>query len=422
LDEKMNKSDEVDERKICFVAMGFGKKTDYENQRTLDLDETYDEIIKPAIEAAGMRPIRANEIKHSGIIDVKMYEMLLRADLVIADISTANPNAIYELGVRHALRPFSTIVIKEEAGRFHFDLNHLATLTYKHLGEEIGAKEARRASDALKNIILEVMKNPKPDSPVYTFLPMLAQPKLSEEEFAKLVDMTEAAGEHLSDIIERAKIAASESKHEEAAKLFGAAAELTADNSYLLQQKSLHTYKSAFPSEFLALTDALTIIQSLEPDTSNDPETLGIAGAIYQRLWKIANDPEALDRPIALYERGFVLRGDYYNGENAATCLEQRSIIQTKSSEALFDRMSASKIRVALVNTLQDATQNVDFGERNDKKWVFATLANCLTSIGNVDDAKKYERKFLNEKPSDWEVESFNRGIALMHDYLEKSK
>ena len=39
------------------------------------------------------------------MIDTRMYEMLLRADLVIADISTGNVNAVYELGVRHALKP-----------------------------------------------------------------------------------------------------------------------------------------------------------------------------------------------------------------------------------------------------------------------------------------------------------------------------
>jgi hypothetical protein len=114
---------------LCFVIMGFGKKTDYtDTPRTLDLDATYQAIIKPAVVACGLDCVRADEVSHSGLIDQPMYEMLLRADLVIADISTANPNALYELGVRHALRPYSTIVIKEIDGKFPFDLSHLATL------------------------------------------------------------------------------------------------------------------------------------------------------------------------------------------------------------------------------------------------------------------------------------------------------
>src|SRR5262245_48355995 len=118
--------------KICFVVMGFGKKTDYSKKpRTLDLDRTYEAIIVPAVKDAGLEPIRADKVKHSGVIDQPMYELLLQADLVIADISTANPNALYELGVRHALRPRSTIIMKEIDGKFLFDLNHLATLQYK---------------------------------------------------------------------------------------------------------------------------------------------------------------------------------------------------------------------------------------------------------------------------------------------------
>jgi hypothetical protein len=68
--------------------MGFGKKTDFETGRALDLDRTYRNIIKPAVIAAGLECIRADEIKHSGPIDVPMYEQLLNADVVVADLST----------------------------------------------------------------------------------------------------------------------------------------------------------------------------------------------------------------------------------------------------------------------------------------------------------------------------------------------
>ena len=94
----------------CFVVMGFGKKTDFATGRTLDLDKTYKNIIKPAVENAGFTCIRADEIQHSGMIDVPMYEMLYSADLVVADLSTANLNAVFELGVRYALKPRATNV------------------------------------------------------------------------------------------------------------------------------------------------------------------------------------------------------------------------------------------------------------------------------------------------------------------------
>ena len=52
--------------------MGFGKKTDYPTGRVLDLDKSYKYIIKPASEAAGYQCIRADEIQHSGNINVPM--------------------------------------------------------------------------------------------------------------------------------------------------------------------------------------------------------------------------------------------------------------------------------------------------------------------------------------------------------------
>ena len=85
-------------KKTCFVVMGFGKKTDFQQQKTYDLDKSYRVIIQKAVEEAGLECIRADDVVHAGIIDKPMYELLLGADVVVADLSTANANAIYELG------------------------------------------------------------------------------------------------------------------------------------------------------------------------------------------------------------------------------------------------------------------------------------------------------------------------------------
>lgn len=60
----------------CFVVMGFGRKTDFETGRTLDLDKSYRTIIRPAVIAADLTCERADEIQHSGVIDAPMYERL----------------------------------------------------------------------------------------------------------------------------------------------------------------------------------------------------------------------------------------------------------------------------------------------------------------------------------------------------------
>ena len=79
--------------RTCFVVMGYGKKPDHEQGRVFDLDKSYQDIIKPAVQAAGCDCVRSDEIQHAGNINIPMYEQLLHADLVIADLSTANLNA-----------------------------------------------------------------------------------------------------------------------------------------------------------------------------------------------------------------------------------------------------------------------------------------------------------------------------------------
>src|SRR4051794_10112814 len=167
----------------CFVAMGFGEKTAFyggkKKQRTLNLDKTYENIIKPAVLAAGFECVRADEILHSTVIDKPMYEQLLQADIVVADLSTSNANAIYELGVRHALRPRTTIVMAEKEFTFPFDVARLNILRYEHLGPDIGASEARRVSEELRKRLVAIAAQDEVDSPVFLFLPQL-QPSMQQ--------------------------------------------------------------------------------------------------------------------------------------------------------------------------------------------------------------------------------------------------
>src|SRR5262245_8933110 len=164
----------------CFVIMGFGEKTDFQSspQRVLNLNRTYENIIKPAVEETGHKCIRADEIIHSTVIDKPMYDNLLSADLVIADLSTSNANAIYELGIRHALRPYRTIVMAEKNFSFPFDLNHLSILKYEHLGTDIGVSEVMRVKQLLKDKITTLLGTPDVDSPVFLFIPTLQAPIL----------------------------------------------------------------------------------------------------------------------------------------------------------------------------------------------------------------------------------------------------
>ncbi|AUN31352.1 hypothetical protein C0V82_14735 [Niveispirillum cyanobacteriorum] len=394
----------VDE-KVCFVIMGFGKKLDPASGRLLDLNKTYECIIKPAVERAGMRCVRADEVMHSGLIDNEMYSLLLKADLVIADISTGNPNALYELGVRHTMRPYSTIIMKELDGNIYFDLSHNNIFQYKHMGDDIGYSEAIRAQVDLKNLIEEVMSNPKNDSPVYTYIPNLTQPILSSEQMERVIERMEKTEEIYQSSLGDANSFMRQSDFSSALKPLSLLHARRPNDPYIVQQLALATYKSKQPSIISSLVSAREIINKLEPDNCIDPETLGIAGSINKRLYSATDDESFLNQSIFYYRRGYEVRRDYYNGENYATCLLLKSKIQKDKVEKRYYMMSAQKIFEEVL-LIVSALEESDFSERSDAKWIMATKLNCLRAT-NADYEKFKNFEDLKSKMSEWEYESF---------------
>src|SRR5216110_2944618 len=130
---------------LCFVLMPFGSKPDAAGT-IIDFDAVYKDLIKPAIEEAGLEPLRADEEMTGGIIHKPMFERLILCEFAVADLTTANANVFYELGVRHAVRPASTILLfAEGAGQLPFDVALLRALPYA-LGAD--GRPARAAPDA----------------------------------------------------------------------------------------------------------------------------------------------------------------------------------------------------------------------------------------------------------------------------------
>lgn len=395
-------------KKICFVIMGFGLKTDFSIGKTLDLDKTYKNIIQPAVELSGYQCVRADEIQDSGIIDKSMYALLMQADLVVADISTYNPNAIYELGIRHAVKPYSTIVINAEGStKIPFDLDHTRIFHYKHSGEDIGTDESKRCQSALSDLIATTTKNSLVDSPLYSYLDGINPPKLPKKEYDKIIgELAEKEG-HIFAIVEKAKEHMNESEFSQAAKLWDKASEILPNESYFIQQHALSTYKSKDPSEGAALTDGLRIIEKLDPDNdTNDPETLGLTGAIYKRLYELHDDKEYLKRAIQYYEKGFHVRSDYYTGENYALCLDMIANVETDDDERTFFKVLAKKTRKQILEILEDVIEERDI-VNNEYKWAYATLSNCFYGIGDDEQGRVFEDLFRQTSEASWEIETF---------------
>lgn len=159
--------------KRCFVSMPFGVKIDYRTGRKLDMDVVYQQLVKPAVERAGLQCMRADEIA-TGLIERSIFEQLLSADLVIADLSTASARVAYELGMRHGLRPSATLIIAEE--QHQVDFLTLAVLRYRFDGEQIDDGERERFRSSLTAAVENAATSGSPDSPAYAYLPGLVAP------------------------------------------------------------------------------------------------------------------------------------------------------------------------------------------------------------------------------------------------------
>ena len=112
---------------LCFVLMPFGQKKDpnQPDRPTIDFDAIYRDGIKPAVEDAGLVPVRADEEQTLGIIHKPMFDRLLLCDFAIAELTIPNANVFYELGVRHASRHNTTLPIFADHATVPFDVSLL---------------------------------------------------------------------------------------------------------------------------------------------------------------------------------------------------------------------------------------------------------------------------------------------------------
>jgi tetratricopeptide (TPR) repeat protein len=399
--------------KRCFVIQGYGQKTDYSNGRVLDLDASY-AVIKEAVEDAGLECIRCDEIAHSGVIDVPMYQQLLEADLVIADLSTYNINAAFELGVRYALRPHCTLIVAESQFRNPFDTSHTVMLSYEHLGKDVGAQEARRFRRALKGQIEALRAAQRIDSPVYTYLPQLQPPAAVQASTPRSAPVLEAGGAvamlttgataavpepagrdlSLKQLLETAQQLVDQRLYAPAASLLEELRRQRPHDSDITQRLALAIYKSEQPDAQTALHAARELLRELNPASTNDPQTLGLWGAIHKRLWEHRAHAPYLDASIEGYERGFYLKQDHYNGINLAFMLDVRGELAASSGDmanAITDHTLAARVRREVLRWCADQAERLREVDPMDRYWVLASLWEASLGLGDEPGRLKWE-------------------------------
>jgi TIR domain len=356
---------------VCFVIMGFGQKTDLATGRVLDLDKSYRNIIKPAVIAAGYECVRADEIQHSGVIDVPMYEMLFAADLVLADLSTANQNAIFELGVRLALKPRATIVIAESKYTIPFDANHIVVRHYEHLGFDIGFDETLRMRGELTTLMNALKGGDAVDSPVYNLLPGLQKPMrppATRMRVAAAAAQTQSSEDSYAAQLQTARDAMQAGAFDFAKRKLqdiykdqiapGADGNAKSAPAAIVRELALATYrvgedrakKLGVDQALAGYAEAEGLLRQLDVEKTTDPETLRQWSDIHKHRAEITarstrdrmND---LDEAIDAAERCFVIkRGDYNIAIDLAYLLSLRASMSS-GNDRIADNVLAERIR-----------------------------------------------------------------------------
>lgn len=129
----------------CFVIMPFSDP----------IGNYFQNIYEPAIRKAGLRPIRADaDIFGTGKIIDQIWSGITSAKMLVAELTTRNPNVFYELGLAHALQK-PVVLVSSNGDDVPFDLKHIRVIYYDvndpFWGSKLIDKVAENIVSALNN-------------------------------------------------------------------------------------------------------------------------------------------------------------------------------------------------------------------------------------------------------------------------------
>ncbi|MCC5613362.1 hypothetical protein LC612_43475 [Nostoc sp. CHAB 5834] len=142
----------AEEEKTCFVIMPISDNADYE---TGHFQRVYEYIIKPACKNAGFKPTRADDVKSSNVIIIDILERILNSDMVVCDLSSKNPNVLYELGIRQAF-DLPVTLIKDDITERIFDIQTFRDVPYH---SQLRIDQVDKAIKLLQESIRETFDN-----------------------------------------------------------------------------------------------------------------------------------------------------------------------------------------------------------------------------------------------------------------------
>jgi hypothetical protein len=143
--KKLSVSAKVNADDSCFVVMSFAPP----------IGGYFQTIYEPAIKKAGLRAVRADaDIFGTGKIMDQISSGINTAKVLVAELTTRNPNVFYELGLAHA-KEKPVVLVSSNEGDVPFDLKHIRVIYYDTTdpfwGQKLIDKVAENIISALNN-------------------------------------------------------------------------------------------------------------------------------------------------------------------------------------------------------------------------------------------------------------------------------
>ena len=406
------------------------KKKD-EKGNIIDFDKIYNDFIKPSIEQSGLDPIRADEEQTGGIIHKAMYERLMLCEYAVADLSLLNANVFYELGIRHAIRPHSTITLFESSSRLPFDVNFLRSLPYDRKLKNLEVLK----SELTKKLSNAQSHNKDTDSPLFQLVEGI---KPSNIEHIK-TDIFRKQVEYNKEIKLKLEILRKEKNLEGLLCLeneinietveFGVLVDLFLSYRAVEAFKNMISLVKKMPKPLqhsimiqeqlgFALNrinkrdDAINVLKEIIKNHGNSSETLGILGRVYKDKYKEALEckdnfmaqgylKKAIDTYLEGFESDF---RDAYPGINAITLMDI-------SGDERKDKL----LPIVEYALKQKMKQSCDY-------WDYATLLELSIISENEEEANKVLFNVIDNIREPFEPKTTANNIRMLLEKKQQRK
>jgi tetratricopeptide (TPR) repeat protein len=413
---------------LCFVLMPFGTKTDA-GGRVTNFDSVYRKIIAPAVEQAGLEPVRADEEKIGGTIHKPMFERLMLCHYAVADITGANPNVFYELGIRHALRPSSTVIMFVAGTVIPFDVALVRGIAYN----TDGGGEPVDTESTVKVIaehLRAARQTPHDDSPIFQLVDVVPTGQVDHEKtdvFRTQLDYSKRYKERLAAAVRAGQSAVLEVTSEIKAQNLNEVETGVIVDAYLSLRDvkayagMIELYQCMPPPlkharmmrEQLGFAlnraerfeEAEKVLAEVIAEFGPSSETNGLLGRIYKDRWdaaKAQDRPEArglLRRAIDTYLQGFEADWrDAYPGVNAVTLMEMLDKPDPRQAQVL---------PVVRYSAMRKKARKADY-------WDYATLLELAVLANDQDDAEEQLGEATAIARANWEVATTARNLGLI--------